>query len=180
MKAPWGAPPLGLADVYAGWALHQAELIRVIRPLDANQLALRPPSGHWAIWQLASNMAGGRAYWFCEVLGEGHSGLRDMFRVHATTVPGLSLADAGWEDDENHPRSAAELVRALELTWDLIRNRLGQWTAMDLEETLPARAGRHPTVKRGWVIWHLIEHELQHGTEIAVILRDNGLPTIEL
>jgi hypothetical protein len=26
----------------------------------------------------------------------------------------------------------------------------------------------------------VIEHELQHGTEIALILRQNGLPTIEL
>ena len=42
------------------------------------------------------------------------------------------------------------------------------------------KPARYPTVKRGWVIWHLIEHELQHGTEIALILRQNGLPTFEL
>ena len=42
------------------------------RSTDA-QLALRPDSSHtmWAIWQLASNMAGGRAYWFHDMLGEG-------------------------------------------------------------------------------------------------------------
>ena len=57
---------------------------------------------------------------------------------------------------------------------------LGRWSAEDLEVVLPAGAGAHPTVKRGWVIWHVIEHELQHGSEIALILRQNGLPTIEL
>jgi uncharacterized damage-inducible protein DinB len=173
------APP-GLSDIYEGWAKHQAELIRVIGPLSAEQLALRPSPDMWAIWQLASNMCGGRAYWFHDVLGEGPAEVRDMFRVTSTTVPGLSLADAGWEDDENRPRSAAELVDAFEKTWALVEDCLRRWSSADLEQVLPAKAGRRPTVKPGWVIWHLIEHELQHGTEIAVLLRQAGLPTLEL
>jgi len=62
----------------------------------------------------------------------------------------------------------------------VIRDCLERWSAADLETVLPRRAGRRPTVTRGWVIWHVIEHELQHGTEIALILRQNGLPTPEL
>lgn len=174
------ASPVGLSAIYAGWAEHQASLVEVLRTLDDGQLALRPSPDHWTIWQLASNMAGGRAHWFHDVLGEGPAATRDMFRVASTTVPGLPLTDAGWEDDEEHPRSAGELVDAFDKTWELISNRLGRWTGADLELVLPARAGRHPTVTRGWVIWHLIEHELQHGTEIAVILRQHGLPTMEL
>src|SRR6478752_5346372 len=54
------APP-ALGDIYDGWARHQSELIRVLTPLTAEQLALREVPEHWAIWQLASNMAGGRA-----------------------------------------------------------------------------------------------------------------------
>ena len=172
-------PPPGLSDVYAGWARHQADLVRVLAPLNAEQLAIRPSPDMWAIWQLAANMAGGRAYWFHDVLGEGPD-LREMFRVTSTTVPGLSLDDAGWEDDEDHPRSAAELVDGFEKTWALVKDCLDRWSADELEEVLPAKAGRNPTVKRGWVIWHLVEHELQHGTEIAVMLRDHGLDTIEL
>jgi uncharacterized damage-inducible protein DinB len=173
------APP-GLTDTYAGWARDHQELLDVLRPLPDAQLALRPSPEHWAIWQLASNMAGGRAYWFHDVLGEGPDEVRDLFRVASTTVPGLALSDAGWEDDETQPRTAAELVDGLEKTWELVSECLGRWTAEDLEVVLPAKAGAHPTVKRGWVVWHLIEHELRHGTEIAVILRSNGLPTLEL
>ncbi len=169
--------PAGLTDIYDGWARHQAELIRVLAPLNAEQLALRPSPDMWAIWQLASNMAGGRAYWFNEVLGEEPRDLRDMFRVTSTTVPGLSLDDAGWEDDENHPRSAAELVASFERTWMVIEDCLARWTAADLGTKRDTKRGPQSP---GWVIWHLIEHELQHGTEIAVILRTNGLPTIEL
>jgi uncharacterized damage-inducible protein DinB len=175
-------PPPGLVDIYAGWAKVQRQLVEVLGPLDEAQLALRPATEphYWAIWQLASNMAGGRAYWFHNVLGEGPASVRNMFRVATTTVPGLSLSDAGWEDDEDHPRSAADLVAAFETTWELVEDCLGRWSEEDLEVVLPAGAGAYPTAKRGWVIWHVIEHELQHGTEIALILRQNGLPTIEL
>src|SRR3954462_2268519 len=174
--------PAGLTDTYAGWADHQTRLVGLLGRLTDDQLTLRPSNEpeHWAIWQLASNMAGGRAYWFHDVLGEGTAEVRDMFHVASTTVPGLPLSDAGWEDDENRPRTAGELVLAFERTWELVEECLGRWTADDLEVVLPAKAGGHPTVKRGWVIWHLVEHELQHGTEIAVILRQNGLPTLEL
>ncbi len=174
--------PSGLTDIYAGWAIHQAQFVDVLGHLDGAEMALRPASEprHWAIWQLASNMAGGRAYWFHDVLGEGPDSVRDMFRVSSTTVPGLSLGDAGWEDDENHPRNARDLVVAFEKTWELVEDCLGRWSAADLEVVLTAKAGAHPTVKRGWVVWHLLEHELQHGTEIALILRQNGLPTFEL
>ena len=169
--------PLGLGAIYTGWADHQTELLDVLRPLDAKRLALRPSPDHWAIWQLASNMCGGRAYWLHDVLGEGPDAVRDMFRVSSTTVPGLSLSDAGWEDDETHPRTAAELVNGFEQTWTLIEECLGRWSADDLDTVLPTKRG---SLTRGWVIWHVIEHELQHGTEIALILRQNGLPTLEL
>src|SRR4029079_2913919 len=124
---------------YAGWAMHQAQMVEILGGLDDAQLALRPATEphHWAIWQLASNMAGGRAYWFHEVLGEGPDSVREMFRVTSTTVPGLSLTDAGWEDDEDQPRTAAELVRAFEATWDLVLDCLGRWSAEDLEILLP-------------------------------------------
>ena len=135
----------------------------------------------WAIWQLASNIAGGRAYWFHDVLGEGPDALRDMFRVASTTVPGLPLSDAGWEDDENHPRRAAELVDAFEKTWAVVQECLDRWSADGSRGSacLPKPAGAR-RIKRGWVIWHMIEHELHHGTEIAVMLREHGLDTIEL
>ena len=174
-------PPPGLAALYTGWADHQAKLLDIISRLTPTQLALRPSPQHWAIWQLASNMAGGRAYWFHDVLGEGQAGVRDRFRVANPTVPGLPLADAGWEDDENHPRNAAELVDAFETTWDLIDGCLRRWSGKDLDVAFQReRAGRTQSSTRGWVIWHLIEHELQHSTEIALILRQHDLPTLDL
>jgi len=165
-----------------GWAGYQRLLLEAIRPLNAEQLASRTAPFQWAVWQLASHMAGTRAYWFHEVLGEGDEEVGHMFAVESTTVPDLPLEDAGWEDDEDHPRTAAELVDALERTWPMIEDRLRRWTVEDLEVEFSRtrRNGEIQTFSRAWVVWHLIEHDLHHGGEISQILGTNGLPAPEL
>jgi uncharacterized damage-inducible protein DinB len=173
-------PPAALTVFYRGWADHQARLLDVIRPLTDEQMQLRPSPDHWAIWQLAANMAGGRAYWFHDVLGEGDPAVRDRFRVAATTVPGLPLEDAGWEDDEDHPRTAADLVNAFQVTWAMVDDCLRRWTEEDLEVAFPRPRQDGRTYTRAWVIWNLVEHELHHSTEIALILRGHGLRTLVL
>ncbi len=105
-----------LQTFYTGWENHQRRLLAALRDLQPEQLALRTAAHEWAIWQIASHMAGGRAYWFHDVLGEGDEAVRNMFRVESTTVPGLPLVDAGWEDDETRPRAASEIVDAFEQT----------------------------------------------------------------
>jgi uncharacterized damage-inducible protein DinB len=169
-----------LASVRQGWSEHQRKLVEVIAPLTDEQLQLRPSPEHWAIWQLASNLAGGRAFWLHDILGEGDPAVREMFRVSHSTIPEVPLEDAGWEGDEDHPRGASDLVSALEKTWQLVEDCLGRWSASDLAVEFSRPGGRVKTFTRAWVLWHMVEHDLQHGSEIALILRANGLPTIEL
>lgn len=166
----------------AGWAGYQQLLLGAIRPLTTEQLSSRTAPFQWAVWQLAAHMAGARAYWFHDVLGEGDAALRDMFRVQATTVPDLPLEDAGWEDDERHPRTASELVEGFERTWALIDECLRRWTAEDLEVefTRIRPNGDVQPFTRTWVVWHLIEHDLHHGGEISQILGTNGIPAPDL
>jgi hypothetical protein len=91
--------PVELKAFYDGWADQQKKLLDSIRPLTDEQMRLRPAPNEWAIWQLASNMVGGRLYWLCYMLRQDDHGFpRDM---------------TGWEDDPAHPRSASELVDAL-------------------------------------------------------------------
>ena len=164
-----------------GWANYQLLLLAAIRELTPEQLALRTRPHLWAIWQLAGHMAGSRAYWFHDVLGEGDPAIRDRFRVASTTVPDLPLEDAGWEDDEDHPREPAEVVEAFELTWSMIDECLRRWTPDDLavEFSRERRSGTE-TFTRQWVIWHLIEHDLHHGGEISLTLGTHGLPGLDL
>jgi uncharacterized damage-inducible protein DinB len=167
-----------LQPFYTGWANHQRILLAAIADLRQDQLALRTSPAEMTIWQIASHMAGSRAYWFHDVLGEGDPSIRDMFRVARTTVPNLSLEDAGWEDDEAHPRTATEIADAFHATWGVIDECLKRWTPDDLAVELPG--GSAGTSTRGWVLWHLMEHEAHHGGAISLILGTNGLPGLDM
>lgn len=170
-----------LQTFYDGWANYQRLLLDAIRGLTPEQLESRVAPHQWAVWQLAGHMAGARKHWFHDIFGEGDPVLGEMFRVDSTTVPDLPLEDAGWEDDENHPRDAAELVDAFDRTWGVVDDCLRRWTSEDLDvEFLRRRRTGTQTVTRRWVIWHLIEHELHHCGEISLILGTHGLPALDL
>ncbi|MHB8513483.1 MAG: DinB family protein [Actinomycetota bacterium] len=170
-----------LQTLYEGWAAHQRLLVNRISELTAEQVKLRTAANLWTIWQLASHMAGSRIWWIHDVLGEGDAKVRDMFRMTSITVPGISLSDAGWEDDDTHPRTPPELTDALIRTWSELEACLKRWTPQDLAvEIQHVRPKGTITVKRQWVIWHLIEHDLHHSGEISQILGANGLSGLEL
>jgi uncharacterized damage-inducible protein DinB len=170
-----------LREFHGGWAKHQALLVAMVRDLTPEQLALRPAPGAWSVWQLAGHIAGSRAYWFHDVLGERDDAVRDLFRVGSTTVPGLPLEDAGWEDDEDHPRSAAEIVDGLTRTWSMLDERLRRWSGEDMAvEFSRQRDTGTQTMTRAWVVWHVIEHDVHHGGEISLILGSHGVPGLDL
>ncbi len=168
-----------LTAFHQGWAAQQNNLLDTIRPLTPEQMQLRAAPGEWAIWQLASNMAGGRLYWLCHMLGEPDLGLRGLFRVESATVPGIDLAWAGWEDNEDQPRSANELIDAFEKTWTVVEASLNRWTEDDLNRPVACTDawGNARTVTPAEVIWRVTSHEVHHGSEISLILRIHGLPT---
>jgi uncharacterized damage-inducible protein DinB len=168
-----------LQALYDGWAEQQRMLLDSLRPLTPEQMQLRPSPGEWAIWQLASNMAGGRLYWLCRMLGEDDGGLAQMFRVDHATVAGVSLEWAGWEDNEDQPRSADEVIAAFEKTWGVIEGCIDRWSLSDLGTAVTKKDafGVTRTITPGWVLWHVMWHEVHHGSEIALILRMHGLRT---
>jgi uncharacterized damage-inducible protein DinB len=167
-----------LSALIEGWQHHQELLVDMIAPLSDEQLRLSVAPGEWAIWQIAGHIAGGRAYWICDVLQEsGFADLRESMRVAETTVPGLPLEHAGWEDDERHPRTVAELVGALAATWAMVRECAERWAPSLLHEGHPRL---DPGETRFWVLWHLIEHDVHHGGAISAILGANELKGLEI
>jgi uncharacterized damage-inducible protein DinB len=171
--------PSVLKPFYAGWARQQQSLLDSIRPLSLAQMQLRPAPGQWAIWQLCGNMAGGRLYWFCRMLGEDDRGVSQIFKVDHVTVPGVSLEWAGWEDNEDQPRSADEVINAFEKTWEVVEGCLERWTLEDLTREVTAKDawGQEQTITPAWAISRVIAHEVHHGSEVSLILRVHGLPT---
>ncbi|HSL77119.1 MAG TPA: hypothetical protein VK867_09250, partial [Candidatus Limnocylindrales bacterium] len=73
--------PTPLRPFYDGWARYHGLVIDALRDLTREQLDLRSAPHPWAVWQLAAHVAGSRAYWFHDILGEGDASVRDLFRV---------------------------------------------------------------------------------------------------
>lgn len=155
-----------LKAFYDGFADQHHKIVETLRPLTPEQMQLRAAPGEWAIWQLASNMVGGRMYWLCFMLGEDNQG--------------ISPEMTGWEDEPGHPRTSAELVEVFEKTWGVVEASLDRWSLADLnvEVTKNDFWGRPVTISPAWVLQRIISHEVHHGSEISLILRVYGLPTL--
>jgi uncharacterized damage-inducible protein DinB len=151
-----------LALITEGWHTYQSALCKALAPLSDEQLALRAAPNLRSIGQLARHLIGARKGWFHFVLGEGN----DAFGGFAS-----------WPDPEKPIPPASELVRGLEATWQGMQEVLARYTPTDLLEVVNDEDEEGNTIPhtRGWVIWHVIEHDLHHGGEIGYSLGMHGL-----
>jgi uncharacterized damage-inducible protein DinB len=152
---------------WQGWKDYQTLLIKAIAPLTADQLALRAAPDLRSISDDVLHMIGARARWHVFVLHEGGDVM-------------ASFQD--WDRPGMPARSAAELVNALETTWQLMQEAIDRWTFADLAEIVhdTGEDGEDEAFPRSWVIWHLIEHDLHHGGEVSLTLGMHGLEAPDL
>ena len=62
------------------------------------------------------------------------------------------------------------------LTWATINDSLQRWTLADLSYTFSGIDEGEPySFTRQWILWHLLEHDLHHGGEIALTLGANDI-----
>jgi uncharacterized damage-inducible protein DinB len=191
---------LSLLPFYAGWGIYQQRLVAAIAPLTGEHLALRLTPQTWSIGMYATHIVADRAWWFHARMGEGSDDLTPL----ELWALGVCEADV----DPGH--TAAELVAGLEKTWQMIEEALARLTPADLEQVFPplsqADRMRHtklvepalqpyaqmwlersalsgevrPAVSLQWIIWHVLEHDIHHGSEISTVLGVHGLPVVEL
>src|SRR5207249_10803932 len=150
-----------LAFFTQGWHNYQNQLSRALARLEPSQLALRAAPDLRSIDELARHVSAVRAGWFHYKLEEGDE---DFGAFHE------------WDGPGSLPRSANELVSGLEKTWQVMQEVLGRSTLADLQSTVQDEwEGKRYTYTRGWVIWHVMEHDIHHGGEIAYSLGMHGL-----
>ncbi len=160
-----------IRSVYVMWPQYNRRLRDVIGAMSPEQLAIRPSPDGWPIWATVGHTAGMRVYWLCDVIGEGG----------AETTPFADAANNGWEDDLDHPRSAGELVEALDATWALIDPCLDRWTIdMLADEFRRTSSGTVQVHTRGSILQRLFSHEAYHCGELSQTLGIHGLPQIDL
>jgi uncharacterized damage-inducible protein DinB len=150
-----------LAIFTEGWQHYQTQLAAALAPLSAEQLALRADPNLRSIEELARHIIGVRAGWFHIALREGD----EAFGAYGE-----------WDRHDAPTRTAIELVSGLTATWEVMQAALARYTPEDLAQTVTGeRNGQTHTFRRGWVVWHVIEHDLHHGGELAYSLGMHGL-----
>lgn len=155
-----------LAIMVEGWHAYQNLLIEALAPLTPEQLALRAAPHLRSVAELACHIISVRAGWFHNILGEGD----DAFGAYHE-----------WDQPDAPTRTASELVNGLAATWQPMQAALAHFTPDDLAQTVTGfRKGHTFAYKRGWVVWHVIEHDLHHGGEIGYSLGVHGLTAPDL
>src|SRR5437016_2697306 len=103
---------LAQARILESWRHYQEELTRVIAPLTAEQMSVRLVPGLRSLGEIAEHIVRARALWLHHVLG------------------GADLEPlARWDEPEDPPRTADEVVQGLDQTWCVISVCLARWTA---------------------------------------------------
>lgn len=161
---------MNMLDVYPGWGDYHAKIVGAVAPLDAEQLGLSAAPGLWPVRMLVSHIVSARKWWFRDWMGDGGSAWDEY---------------ESWDDlEEMSGRKAPALALALDETWSLMSSSLARWTTADLEEKFtrptPNADGERPVHARGWIVWHVAEHDVFHGGEISLTLGMHGLPGLGL
>ena len=155
-----------LEVIYKNWRGYDEKLRNCIAPLTDEQLDLQPAAHMWPLGQIVQHIISVRAGWFSGTLQDDDE-VMDGYMY--------------WGQRESPARSAPELVNGLETTWAFIEARLQRWTPDDCAETFPDEwDGQVWEVSRSWVIYHVLEHDLHHGSEVSLILGMNGLQSLDL
>lgn len=155
-----------LAIIVETWRQYQEHIAGAIAPLTDEHMTLRAAPGQRSVGELAVHIAGCRAGWFTDFLGESDN-----------TPTGAEItAMAAWDEQDRSLWNAARLVEALGTTWQFMMDRVARWSAEDMQTTFEDdRDGVKVRLSRAWVLSHLLEHDLHHGGELALTLGLHGL-----
>jgi len=148
---------LAEARAFESWQDYQEALKRAIAPLTEEHMQRRLLPGLRTPGEIVEHIVFGRALHLHRTLGERAAELTSLLR---------------WEDTDDPPHTAAEIVQGLELTWQFITTCLMRGSPTDAvpEEEVPIVQ----------TIWGLLDHDLPHAGELSLLLGADGLPGVEL
>ena len=148
---------LAEARAFESWQDYQEALKRAIAPLTEEHMQRRLLPSLRTPGEIAEHIVYGRALHLHRALGERAAELTPLLR---------------WENADDPPHTAAEIVHGLELTWRFISGYLMRGSPTDAipEQEVPIRQA----------IWGLLDHDLPHAGELSLLLGASGLPGVEM
>jgi uncharacterized damage-inducible protein DinB len=167
-----------LNDVYQGWDGYRESIRKAVSPLTPEQLTWSPATHLRSVGELVRHIALGPIEWFV--------------RMDAPGSHDLAAQVDSWTEDSHGNRyivedaiaiadQAAELVKWLEASRQMINQTLETWTVADLQKTYHHTwRGNKYAISRQWTIWRIMAHDLHHGGELVLMLGMQGLENFEL
>jgi uncharacterized damage-inducible protein DinB len=138
------------------WQFMQDELVRVVGLLSDEQMNMRIAPNVRTLGEQAEHIVRGRALWVHKVVDD----------------PSLEPF-MNWDEPDDPTRSAAEVVAGLQHTWLIWRAYIEPSTTGDSGVVSGQEANGLRTV------WGMIDHDLCHAGELALMLGVLGLETPE-
>ena len=138
------------------WQFMQDELVRVVGPLTDEQMHMRIAPNLRTLGQQAEHIVRGRALWVHKVVDD--PSLEPMMN---------------WDEPDDPTRSAAEVVVGLQHTWQIWRAYIEPSTSDDPDPVSEQEEDGLST------IWGMLDHDLCHAGELALMLGVLGLETPE-
>jgi uncharacterized damage-inducible protein DinB len=162
---------MSIRPSYDRWPQYNRRLTETIAALTDEQLATRPHPDYMPLWAIAGHLAGTRVYWLCTIAGE----------PGAETTPWPSPEYDGWEDDLSHPRSASELIGALDSSFAIIERVLDTWTPEDLGRQFERGLGpKHQVHDGSSILQRMFSHDAYHGGELSIGLGAQGMDPVDI
>jgi uncharacterized damage-inducible protein DinB len=138
------------------WQFMQEELVRVVALLSDEQMNMRIAPSVRTLGEQAEHIVRGRALWVHKVVGD--PSLEPMMN---------------WDEPDDPARSAAEVVAGLRHTWLVLRAYIEPSTRDD-----PDPGPVSEQEKNGLrTVWGMLDHDLCHAGELALMLGVLGLET---
>ena len=145
---------IAAARVLEIWQHMQDELVRVIAPLSDEQMNARIAPGLRTVGEQAEHIVRGRALWVHKVLGD--PSLEPMMN---------------WDEPDDQPRSAAEVVAGLQHIWQILHAYIEPSIA---DDPGPVSEEEQDGLR---TVWGMIDHDLCHAGELSLMLGVLGQET---
>lgn len=168
--------PLSLGSVYEGWEGFNTSLVRAIAPRTPEELAYCPAPSMRSAGGIARHISAGRINWFLRMDPPGGPEV-------ARQVPAWVEDDHGnrYVKEEALPEDAEGLARWLDLTWEMVRKTLDEWTVEDLSKTYRHTYwGQTYLVSYQWTIWRIMAHDIYHGGQLTIYFGAQGIDLPDL
>lgn len=141
------------------WQFMQDELVRVVALLSDAQMNMRIAPNVRTLGEQAEHIVRGRALWVHKVVDD--PSLEPMMN---------------WDEPEDPTRSVAEVVAGLRHTWQILRAYIEPSTTDEPDDPGTVSEQEENGLR---TVWGMLDHDLCHAGELALMLGVLGRETPE-